>query len=89
MVLGSDRKSSVLRQQVSIMAGGFLIKPSENEQLLGGHVHQSLKWNQHLADNKSSLIRELTSRINGLKRISRSTGFSTRLMVANGADLSK
>ena len=47
MVMGS-RKSAVLRQQVSMMAGEFLIKPSETETLLGANIHQSLKWNQHL-----------------------------------------
>ena len=88
MVMGS-KKAAPLRKQVSMMAGQFQIKPTETEKLLGGHVHQSLKWNQHLTDNKSSLVNQLTSRINGLKKISSSAGFSTRLMVANGAVLSK
>ena len=88
MVIGT-KKSSELRKQVSMIAGGFCIKPSETEKLLGGQVHQSLKWNQHLADGKSSLIKQLTSRNNGLKKISRNAKFSTRLMVANGAVQSK
>ena len=84
MVIGT-KKSAQLRQQVSMMAGGFCIRPTETEKLLGGQVHQSLKWNQHLADSKTSLIRQLTSRNNGLKKISRNAKFNTRLMVANGA----
>ena len=72
-----------------MMAGTFVIKPTETEALLGGHIHQSLKWNQHISENKSSLIRQLTGRINGLKRISRNSTFTTRLMVANGAVMSK
>ena len=84
MVIGT-KKSAQLRQQVSMTAGGFCIKPTETEKLLGGQVHQSLKWNQHLADSKTSLIRQLTSRNNGLKKISRNAKFNTRLMVANGA----
>jgi hypothetical protein len=88
MVLGT-KKSAELRKQVSMMAGGFCIKPTETEKLLGGQVHQSLKWNQHLADGKSSIIKQLTSRNNGLKKISKNAKFNTRLMVANGAVQSK
>ena len=72
-----------------MVAGGFSIKPTATEKLLGGQVHQSLKWNQHIADGKTSLIKQLTSRNNGLKKISRNAKFSTRLMVANGAVQSK
>ena len=88
MVIGT-KKSALQRHQVSMMAGGFCIKPTETEKLLGGQVHQSLKWNQHIADSKSSLVKQLTSRNNGLKRISRNAKFNTRLMVANGAVQSK
>ena len=52
MVLGT-RKSAELRKQVSIMAGGFCIK--QTEKLLGEQLHQSLKWNQHLAHGKSKI----------------------------------
>jgi hypothetical protein len=88
MVIGT-KKTSELRKQVSMVAGGYSIQPSETEKLLGGQVHQSLKWNQHLADGKSSLIKQLTSRNNRLKKISRNAKFSTRLMVANGEVQSK
>ena len=88
MVLGSG-KAAQGRQQVSMMAGEYCIKPSNTEQLLGGQIHQSLRWNEHIADSKSSLLKQLTSRNNGLKRISRNAKFNTRLMVANGAVNSK
>ena len=88
MVIGSG-KTAQSRQQVSMMAGEYHIKPSNTEKLLGGQIHQSLKWNEHIADNKSSLLKQLTSRNNGLKRISRNAKFNTRLMVANGAVNSK
>ena len=78
-----------LGRKVSMMAGTFCIKPSETETLLGNHIHQTLQWNQHISDHKSSLIRQLTGRKNGLKQISRSSTFSTRLMIANGAIMSK
>ena len=72
-----------------MMAGEHCIKPSETEKLSGGHIHQSLKWNEHLANNKSSLLKQLNSRINGLKRASRNAKFNTKLMIANGAVQSK
>ena len=70
-------------------AGDFVITPTESEMLLGGHIHQSLQWNQHLADNKGSLLSQLTSRINGLQKIAGTATFTTRLMVANGVVMSK
>ena len=88
MVMGT-RKVAPLRNQVSMMAGNFVIKPTETEKLLGGTIHQSLKFNQHLTDSRECLTTQLANRINGLKKISHSAGFHTRLMVANGAVLSK
>ena len=72
-----------------MQAGTFVISPTETEKILGGHLHQSLQWNHHLQGSKTSLLRQLTSRINGLKRISRNATFQTRLMVANGVVMSK
>ena len=68
MVMGPKRMMA-RRQQVSIQAGDFTIKPTETERLLGGHLHQSLQWNHHLFDSKKSLSKQLTSRINGLKKV--------------------
>ena len=65
------------------------IKPSQTEKLLGGQLHQSLQWNHHLRDHKQSLMKQLTSRINGLKRVCGSASFKTKLMVANGIVMSK
>ena len=52
MVIGT-RKVAQKRQGVSMMAGEHLFRPTETEKLLGGHIHQSLKWNQHIAESKS------------------------------------
>ena len=41
MVMG-NKKAAQLRNQVTMMAGNFLIKPTDTEKLLGGHVHQSI-----------------------------------------------
>ena len=88
MVMGTKRMAAG-RRAVSMQAGDFTIKPSVTEKLLGGHIHQSLEWNTHLSDHESSMIKQLTSRINGLKKISSNATFNTRLMVANGVVMSK
>ena len=82
-------KNNNKRVEVSLQAGEYTIKPSETEKLLGGQLHQSLKWNKHLRDNKESLMNQLTSRINVLKSVSHGTSFGTRLMIADGIVMSK
>ena len=88
MVMG-PKKIAAKRKEVSIQAGAFRIYPTESEKLLGGHLHQSLQWNKHIRDDKSSLVSQLTMRINGLKKISVNATFTTRLMIANGAVMSR
>ena len=77
MVMGS-KKTANLRKQVTMQAGTFVITPTETEKVLGGQIHQSLQWNQHLQGSKTSLVRQLSCRINGLKRISKNATFQTR-----------
>ena len=88
MVMG-PRKFSAKRKQVSIQAGPYTIKPTETEKMLGGHLHQSLKWNEHIQDNNNSLMKQITGRLNGLKKVAINSTFQTRLMLANGVIMSK
>ena len=88
MVMG-NRRHAELRSQVRVMAGESSISPSKSEKLLGGHLDQNLGWALHLRDHKSSLLRQLISRINGLKRVCVNATFETKLMVANGIVMSK
>ena len=83
------RKVSRKRDSVSIKAGEFIIKPTETEKLLGCNLHQSMQWNSHIKDHSKSMIRQITTRVNGLRKISQNATFRTRLMIANGAVLSK
>ena len=87
MVMAS--RGNKAREQVSINAGGFIICPSETEKLLGGILHQSLTWKQHIQGHKSSLMNQLCSRLNGLKKVCVNASFRTRLMMANGVFMSK
>ena len=48
-----------------------------------------MQWNLHIRDHSKSIVKQLTTRVNGLKKISKNATFKTRLMVANGAVMSK
>ena len=72
-----------------MQAGAHTIEPSTTETLLGAEISNDLKWRIHLLTSKKSLIKQLTSRLNGLKLIASKTSRETRLMVANGIFMSK
>ena len=65
------------------------IHSSTAEKLLGGVIHQNLKWGEHILYGDTSLLRSLSSRINALKLISYVASFKTRKMVAEGIFMSK
>ena len=88
LVMG-PRKAARKRGLVSLQAGPFKIDPTESEKLLGCTLHQSMRWNHHIKDHSKSMIRQISTRINGLKKIAQNATFKTRLMIANGAVLSK
>ena len=74
---------------ITLNTGSEIIEPQINEKLLGGFISNDLTWKEHLRDNKKSLFKILTSRINALSKISRISSFKTRKMIANGIFLSK
>ena len=63
--------------------------PSKQEKLLGCIVSDNLKWRHHILENEQSMVRQLTSRVNGLAMIASKADFNTKLMVANGIVVSK
>ena len=82
MVMG-PKKFSARRNQVSIQAGPFTIKPIESEKMLGGILHQSLKWNTHIRDSKDSLMKQITGRMNGLKKVAGNSTFKTNGVITS------
>ena len=88
LVIGK-KNSQGRRNEVSLCIGNSVIKPSATGKLLGAVISQDLKWNQHIQNNQGSLMAQITSRINGLKRIARNSSFKTRRMVADGIVMSK
>ena len=87
VVMGASRFNEQ-RKQVTINTGTVVVTPVATEKLLGIHVHQSLKWKEHVISNKKSMIKTLTSRLNALRMISVNACFKTRLMVANSCFMS-
>ena len=63
---------------------------SNSEKLLGGFIHEDLKWKEHIVYNENSLIKTLTTRLNALKKMYvYMCKFKMRLMIANGIFISK
>ena len=88
IVIGS-KNTQMHCNTVQLNVEEAVILPSTNEKLLGAVISQDLKWNAHIRDGKDSLMKQLTSRINGLKKVARNSSFNTRKMVTNGIVLSK
>ena len=83
LVLGT-KSMAEKRSMVRMQAGNHTIMPSKQEKLLGCIVSDNMKWRQHILDHEQSMVRQLTSRVNGLAMITSKADFNTKLMVANG-----
>ena len=91
VVAGSSCSRSVqsARKEEVIKAGNSTIRPSKTETLLGCQISEDLKWKEHLLLGDKSMVKQLTSRVNGMSMISHNATFDTKLMVANGIVMSK
>ena len=85
----APRRLAARRREVTIQAGEHTITPSESHTLLGIRIHQSMAWNQHVRDFEGSVLKQLISRVNGLKKLSCKAEFQTKLMIAKGIVMSK
>ena len=74
---------------VSIVTPSATITPTLAEKLLGGWVHQDLKWADHILEGKDSLIKSLNKRLSALKLVEKVATFKTRKMIADGVFMSK
>ena len=93
MLLASEKswKAKLNEDSLSILTepDADRIKTTRSESILGCTVSQNLKWTEHILLNDKSLVKQLTSRLNALKLISRVANFKTRLMLTNGLFMSK
>ena len=74
---------------IPMNTGNEIIEPDNYETILGGILSNDLKWSEHIRDNKKSLFKCLTTRVNALAKISKISNFKNRKMIANGIFLSK
>ena len=74
---------------ITLNTGHEIVEPIYSEKLLGGHITNDFKFNEHLKENEKSAFRTLTSRVNALAKISKISSFKTRNMVANGIIISQ
>ena len=89
MTTSKMRKSTKPNNDVKLRTPTEEIRPSPSEKLLGAWIHQDMKWEEHLQDNKESAIKSLSTRLGALKMIGRVGSFKTRKMVGNGIFMSK
>ena len=89
LLVMAPRRLAARREEVTIKAGEFTIKPSESETLLGFKIHQSMSWNHHIRDADGSVLKQLVTRVNGLRKLANKADFQTKLMIANGIVMSK
>ena len=89
LVVMGTKATAAHRDDVKLEAGPHTITPSTTEKLLGCQISQDLKWKQHILEGEQSLVKQLTSRMNGLCMMTSRATLQTRLMVANGIVMSK
>ena len=74
---------------LQLNTGSEIIKPSDNERLLGAQISNNFTWNAHIQDDDKSMCKALTPRINALVKVSWSANFQTRKMIANAIVMSR
>ena len=93
MLLSTDKawKTKLNQNSITLQTGPGeeLISTTNCKNLLGGFISQNLKWTNHILLNEKSLVKQLGTRLNALKKISRVADFKTRKMLADGLFMSK
>ena len=91
MLLTTDaaRRRMAPTDTIVLNTGNEIVEPTECEILLGGAVFENLKWTHHILLSSGSLVKQLGSRLNALRKIARVADFKTRKMLANGLFMSK
>ena len=89
MIKLTKQKQRIINIEIQNNATTEEIKPIKSEKLLGIFIQDDLKWGEYIQNNDKSLIKQLTSRLNAFRIISRVASFKVRLMIANGIFSSK
>ena len=89
LIMTTKQKHRLLQIDVKISTPSEVIKPIKSEKLLGIFIQDDLKWSDYIQNNDKSLVKQLTTRLNALRIISKVASFKVRLMIANGIFCSK
>ena len=81
---GGSKSKYEQERKVVINTPSLVISPTETQKLLGCHIHENLKWTDHLMTNENSLLKGLNQRLAALKKLARIASFRDRKIVANG-----
>ena len=89
LLMTTSQKRRRLNQKPEIVTPNEVIKVSKSEKLLGIPIHEDMKWSEYILNDEKSLSAQLSLRLSGLKKVSRSASFKSRLTIANGIFMSK
>ena len=67
---------------IKLNTGSEIIEPSPVERLLGANVTNDFLWNNHIRDNKKSIISTLKTKNNALSLICHYSSFLVRKIIA-------
>ena len=62
---------------VLLDTGAEILEPIDNEKLLSAKISNDFLWNLHIRDDETSMFRNLTSKINALRKVSQFANFKT------------
>ena len=88
LVMAGRGAIAAKRMDVQVSAGPDLINQSTSEKLLGGVIHNSGRWNEMISSGKTSIVKQLSGRLNGIKKL-KNADFKSKLAVATGVIQSK
>ena len=89
LIMSTKQRRRMVNIEVKIDTSTEEIKPVKCEKLLGIVIQDDLKWSEYIQNDDKSLLKQLNSRLNALKLISKVASFKNRLMIANGIFCSK
>ena len=73
LVMAGRGAIAAKRMDVQVSAGPDLINQSTSEKLLGGVIHNSGRWNEMISSGKTSIVKQLSGRLNGIKKLKMQT----------------
>ena len=66
-----QKRRHVATGSMTITTPTAIVKPSSVERLLGAHIHEDMRWKEHIMDNEDSLLKSLNQRQGAIKKISK------------------